>query len=195
MIQAANTTINKRIVLLLGAPFALGACAGSSSDYPSFSMPAAESEAGRVSVRFPEVAVPAPSQARLPTEPLPVELDARLAAIYASALRANTEFEGSAASTGRQAQAAKALGVNSDAWAIAELSFADLNTQFSKTQLALADVDMLAAQAEIESAEPDQREAIAQLRSELTAMHDAQAGILAAIGSDLEQPAQTAEEE
>ena len=195
MIQSANTSITKGIALLLCAPAALGACAGKSSDYPTFAMPVAESETGRVSMRFPEVTVPEPSQAKLPVEPLPLELEARLAAIYAGAMRANSAFEGSAKSTSKLALAAKGAGVNSDAWAIAELSLADLTTQFSATELALADVDMLAAQAVIESAEPEKLEAIAQLQSELIDLRNAQAGVIAAIGANLAQPAQTVENE
>lgn len=165
------------VLVLAGA---LGACA-SASDYPSFAIPTADNEAGRVVMRFPGVSVPEPVSAPAPSETLPTELDAYLAAISTRAKAASSAFSRNIDSARSLAVAASAGDTESDIWTNAQVRLADLTTFHSRTHIALADLDLLAAKAELSQGSPADRTAIEELRAELSRTLDGQAKALASI--------------
>ncbi len=180
---------------MLGLATALGGCA-SSTKYPSFAMPAgsqqADSEAGssqgRVAMRFPGVAVPeirADASAQDWSEELPVELDARLAAINARAMAAGRAFSAGLGPAQQLARIAAGSAVETDSWSTAQLRLADLTSHHSNAHLALAELDRLAATVELAASRPADATDIAELRTKLAQDVGEQARLLAQISAQL----------
>ena len=163
----------------------LSACA-SGSDYPSFSLPVSNTDAGRVSVRFPAVNVP-PIRPDLsqPASP-PAELDAALAGINARAEAANAAFASGLAPAQQLARVASMSDVESDTWSTAQLRVADLTSHHSAAHVALADLDMLTAAAELRANSKADLDALAQVKEALAQKVSQQARLLADINAQLD---------
>lgn len=176
----------KPIFACAGALF-LGACAGSSTNYPSFAIPTASEEAGRVAMQFPGVSVPEPRDAVAQPETLPAELDARLAAINNRAMVASKAFSANLSATRTLARSADSAPPDSDRWAEAQIRIADLTLHHNKTSLASAELDALAALAQTSQATPEETGQIAQLQSSLSGILTGQAQQLAEIAGQLDR--------
>lgn len=186
MILTTNLAKAKKGWAAIGLAAALSACA-TSTDYPDFTVPAASAEQGRVSMRFPGVAVPELRAPEAPQESLPPELDARLAAINVRAQSAMAAFSANAGAAERLAQATASSSVESDSWALAQVRLADLTTYHSRAHIALADLDELAAIAELSDGTSAEAADIASLRAELESAIGEQARALNAIAAALSQ--------
>ncbi|MEM7689721.1 MAG: hypothetical protein AAF291_11935 [Pseudomonadota bacterium] len=175
----------------LASVLTLSACAGSRADYPSFAIPTANEEAARVSMRFPGVEVPDVTQAPPPVEPLPAELDARLAAINRRAEAAANAFRADLDGAQSSARAGRASARESDAWANAQLRVADLTAHHSAAQLALADLDALAVTAQLGqsagTSTAKEGQMIAQLQTQLGQTVSEQARLLDQINAQLDR--------
>lgn len=181
----------------LGTAFALGAaatllgaCAAKDTVYPSFSRPVTSDTAGRVAERFPDVAVPTIRAAGTPVEPLPAELDARLAAINARAAASSNAFAADLEPLRALARAASQSSRESDAWTLAQLRLADITTHHSRAHLALADLDDLTARAQLARSSAQERAMIADLHATLSQTIDEQARALSQINAQLSPPRQ-----
>ena len=150
-------------------------------------MPAASEEAGRVSMRFEGVTVPELPDPGAIAEEMPAELDARLAAINARAANANAAFVASAEDAQQLAYAARGADIESDRWAEAQLSLADLTSLHSEGRLALADLDVLAASAQVADAQEADLNALADMQASLVSLLDDQARFLEGLNAQLEQ--------
>lgn len=170
---------------------ALGGCAGSSADYPSFSIPTSSAEAmgenNRVAMRFPGVESPEPIDVRKAIEPLPADIDARIAALDERASNAMAAFLDSAGAARRLADAARGAAITTDRWAAAQVSLADLSSHHSDASLALADLDLLAAQARTTLANADVIEKITEAQTRIAAKLSEQGQVLLAINSRLDR--------
>jgi len=172
---------------VLGVAVILGACAGADKEYPSFAIPTASEETGRVAMRFPAVNVPEPREARPAGEALPAELDARLAAINNRATVAANAFSGSVEGTSALAKAARPNSPESDSYSAALVRIADLASHHSTTQLALADLDQLAANAALSGSAAEESVMIDDLRSDLSRTVAQQSQLLADIAAQLDR--------
>jgi len=178
--------LHKTLFAVALAPTLLSACAGSNADYPSFAIPSADENAGRVSMRFPAVSVPTPADANAP-EAAPVELDAQLAAIEARAGNAGQRFDASVGSARQSIAAANGAPTDSDEWSLAQVEYADLASYHSAGRLALAELDLIASRARLADAKSDDLATIAQLQDALASTLNEQSRILAAFNADLEK--------
>lgn len=138
-------------------------------------------------MRFTDVAVPQTRTVHSDTRPLPAELDAALAAINARAVAANRAFSENLGPARQLAEVAARASIESDLWAKAQLSAADLTTYHSAAQLALADLDQLTATAALTQASAQDAADIAELQSGLEYTVSEQARALTAINAALER--------
>ena len=187
MIHLAKPTSTLAMAGLIAFGATLGGCAGAKENYPSFAIPKSSGEAGRISMRFPAFAVKDPADPGKGAEPLPEELDARLAAINARALKADEAFSADAPMTDRLTQAAALADESSEEWAEAQVSLASLTAHHGVGRLALAELDLIAANARIALAEPETIADIAALQDEIAARLDQQAQTLGAMSAKLER--------
>ena len=173
-----------RIAPALALVAVLSACS-TSTQYPSFAIPSASEKAGRVSMRFPGVAVPTKRVRQAQPESLPAELDARLAAINARAVTANTAFSNTLAPAQRLASLAASSPIESDTWSTAQIRLAALTTHHSAAHVALAQLDRLAATAELAGSPKGDRDASEQLRASRAETASEQARLLTQISARL----------
>lgn len=178
--------LHKTLFAVALAPTLLSACAGSKADYPSFAIPSADDETGRVSMRFPSVSVPETVQ-NVEPETVPLELEARLAAINAQATNAGRRFGAGVEGTRQAIAAASNAPTASDRWARAQVQYADLASHHSAGRLALAELDLLASWVRLADAGDDDLRTVSQLQTSLATELDEQARILAAFNADLER--------
>lgn len=116
----------------------LAACATSRDQYPSLAIRDVERAQGRFEpVASAPLAVP---EISVPTSGPPTQ---RLAALGSAADEAHAAFLASAPMATRRANAAAGAAVGSDAWALAQVALADLDSARSATAIALGDLDTL----------------------------------------------------
>jgi len=137
----AMAMIDRKTCLVAVALGMLAGCSGTGSDgYPSLAIRPVE----RVQGSFEPVAVQ-----QLDVPPVEVELtgslDARLATLVGQAEQAHRTFMAAAPKAEQQVTAARDAAVGSDAWAIAQVALADLDSARSEAAVALGDLDILHA--------------------------------------------------
>ncbi|MEM9085207.1 MAG: hypothetical protein AAGB23_04735 [Pseudomonadota bacterium] len=168
------------------AVLSLSACAGSSADYPGFSMPKPSEDGTRVAMRFPTVAVPDINQAREYDAPPVGDMSARMGAINARAAKASAAFDVSLAAARASTLAATGSQIESDEWAEAQIRLADLASHHSDGRMALADLDVIAAEARLAQTPEDDLLELMGLQDSLAASLDEQARVLAKLEADIE---------
>lgn len=104
---------------------------------------------------------PAPSPAATPAE-----LTARLEQLRLSASQAHARFNARRARTATLTGAARGAAVGSDAWAVATVAVADLESARSEAMVALGELDRLYAAERIDGGDGG---AIAAVRDQVTA--------------------------
>ena len=187
MIHTPHTLSRIAGLSLVAISVTLAGCAGAGDKYPSFAIPTPSEDVGRVSMQFPNVVVRDPIDAGTGAEPLPQELDARLAALSARALNASQSFGENAGATTQLIQAASTAAIESDAWTEAQVRLASLNSHYSDGRLALAELDILASNAHVTLATTDTIAEIAQVQDEVSARLKDQERILDELNAKLEQ--------
>ncbi len=139
------------LALVIGASLAASACA-KRSDFPSLARRPAERAYGSAQ----PVAAPTPdAQAPLPAD---ASIVARVAALTEQARKADAKFEARRASAERAVAAARGAAVGSDAWSVAQIALADLDSARSEGMVAMADLDRMlvaAAQAAVDGPRGD----------------------------------------
>ncbi len=164
--QRAKTSISAVVLATM-----LSACAATSDKYPS------------LAIRDFEAADPA--QAGTASDPATALSPARIAQVEKAlgvALEQSAAFNAKLQVVRPQVAAARGLGPSSNAWADAQIAYADLISHRSQTAIALADIDLILAeaaselvnverltaqQAEVAAKLADQDRALAQLRDQL----------------------------
>ena len=189
MIHTLFLSSKPRSVSVLGAAVLLGACASSSTDYPSFATPKPSEDGGRVAMRFPAVAVPDLRAVETPADSLPSELDAALAAINARAMAANSAFSANLDAAQALVSAAAGGAPEADEWTSVQIRLAELTSHHSAAQLAMADLDQLSARAELARSGPDKEAMISELQAVLSQTLGEQAQALANINAQFTSPA------
>lgn len=187
MIHALTPKIVFQTTCLSGALLALCACAGGSAQYPSFAVPTAKSEQGRVSLRFPDVAVPEIPASKIDQyqEAMPLELDVRLATIQARADKASAAFANKLGPTREWLATSANSEVGSPGWTEAQLRLADLTTHHSEARMALAELDVIAAQARLALAPAEEWADVAKVQADLARSLDEQAAVLDEVNAEV----------
>ena len=130
--------------LALPLSLCLGACAGTSDDYPSLAIRDVERVSGsfatpdRKTIAVPEV-----------DTDLSGPLDETLAALVASAETAHAQFEEIAPRARRQVEAARGAQPGTPAWASAEVALSELESARSQAAIPLGDIDTLYTAARV----------------------------------------------
>ncbi|RJY10092.1 hypothetical protein [Aurantiacibacter aquimixticola] len=149
----------------------LAGCAAPDGEYPSLAIRDAERITGTIE---PEPYVPPP--------PAPAVLS-RTEDLVDAARAAHGRFLAAVPEARRRANAAQGAGIGSEAWSVAQVAVAGLETHRGEVMISLADLDRLyvAASSEGEAIAPiaDDRAAVATLAEEEDAVI---AELLAAIG-------------
>lgn len=160
-------------MLPLAALLTLSGCAGQ-GDFPSLERRPAELalEAGAVPAPAPGriggsgvPALPAPDAA-VRQEAVPADLPARLEALRAAAREAHGRFMGKRARAGELMGAARGAAVGSEAWSVASVALADLESARSDAMISLGELDRLYAAERIDGGDGG---AIAAVRDQVTA--------------------------
>lgn len=161
-----------RIVLAGIAVLALDACSGARSRFPSLAQRPAERAYG--------TAMPVPGQPAPPAPPTVPQatLAARLVALGDQVREAHATFEGLRPSAERAVRSAEQSTPGAEAWSVAQVRLAELESARSQAMVALADLDRLlvvAAQAAVEGPDADLKavEAAMANASDLIAAEDA----------------------
>ena len=151
----------------------LAGCVGSSDRYPSLATRDAERAAGTFQPVNPVAATPAPASTATLSRVEQLLEDARLA---------HTEFLDATPSARTDVEAAIATGPEDNAWSIAQVSLADLDSHRSLAAIALSDLDLLYADATLEFSDREQiddaRSHVAAILSEEDATLDELRGLL-----------------
>jgi len=162
------------LFLLAAASLALTACASAKAGYPSLARRPIE----RISGSAP-VATPTDSPA--PAAPSPDALG-RLDAALAQAAGADARFHQREARARTLVSAARGAPIAGEAWAVASVAVADLESARSDAMIALADIDALFAKARVEGSDST---AISSGRDRVTALVASEDQVLAELRSAL----------
>lgn len=173
---------SKVLVPTLTLGFLLTGCA-SGGPYPSLDRRAVERQYGSAQPVTPPISGPAqPSPETAPDAPLLK----RLEGLRTRALAANREFESHEKAARRAVAAAAGAAVASEAWAVAHVELAQLDSARSNAMIALADLDsLLIAAAQEGAAGSGNLAAVTALRSEVTGWVSAQDTVLASLRGQL----------
>lgn len=140
------------LALLVLASLATTACSGDRGRYPSLARRPAERAYGSAM----------PVTAPTPESQAPIAPDAgtaaRVAALTDQAVKADAKFEARRASAERAVAAARGAAVGSEAWSVAQIAIADLDSARSEGMVAMADLDrmlVVAAQAAVDGPRAD----------------------------------------
>lgn len=147
----------------------LPACAADTANYPSLARRPAERAASNTPTAAPAPVATAPD----------AELPARLAALIEQAREADTRFASRRAEAERAVAAGGGAAPGSEAWAVASVALASLESARSDAMIALADLDQLYAAARIASS--GEWATIAAARDQVTAWIGEEDRILAAL--------------
>ena len=163
---------------LISAALALSGCSTNGS-YPSLQRRAAE--------RSYDAATPAPATADQGLGRLDAALATRLDILRQQALAANESFQGQVSTATRTVNAAQGAPVASDAWSVAQIALAQLESKRSAAMIALADLDTLLVSAEKANAEMPSADlpAVRKVRDEVTGWIASQDATLAQLRGKL----------
>ena len=162
----------KRVAVLV--PIALlAACKTADDSYPSLAIRPAERATGTL----------VPVEPYVPP-PTPPAVGNRLAQLSAQVTSAHATFQQEAPKARSAVSAARGSGPGSEAWSVAQVAIAELESSRSKAMIALADLDRLYVDASVEGGELTRiaairDAAIAQVEEENRTIN----GLLGALGS------------
>ncbi|MFM5907579.1 MAG: hypothetical protein ACKOPO_08345 [Novosphingobium sp.] len=145
------------------ATFAIGAClllsaCGSAAGYPDLARRPAE--------RISGTAQPVPPPVVAPPPPLSPETQARLGQLVERARSAHMAFTAGKAQADRLSSAARGAAVSSEAWVVATVALAELESRRSEAMISLAELDSLYVREKIDGGDGV---AIAAARDQVTA--------------------------
>ncbi|WP_225204778.1 hypothetical protein [Novosphingobium huizhouense] len=157
---------HRGVALLVLAALATSACSADRSRFPSLARRPAERAYGSAQ----PVAAAVPDA----TQPLPADASvvARVAALREQARKADARFESRRPGAERAVAAARGAGVGSEAWSVAQIAIADLDSARSEGMVAMADLDrmlVVATQAAVDGPHAD-LDAIAPAHAEVDAL-------------------------
>jgi len=177
-----NISAIARLIVLSSA--GLTACAAPPGKYPDFAIPE-PAENGRVSGTlspFEEGSIPDPGQS---AEPLPEQLDERIAALNTAGEEAQRAFAQASAQAARLVEAARGADPQSESWMRAQVALADLTAHRSRTSLALADIDLISSRAQVNVPSQDAARSIADAQTRLAGYLAEQSRILTQLFENL----------
>ncbi len=148
------------LFLLVTAPLALTACASAKAGYPSLARRPIERISGSAPVAAPTDTAAAPAAPG-------AEVLSRVDAAQAQAASADARFHQREARARTLVSAARGAPLAGEAWAVATVAVADLESARSDAMIALADIDALFAKARIEGSDTA---AISDARDRVTAL-------------------------
>ncbi len=151
----------------------LAGCSTSASDYPSLSIRNEERVTGVFDPVEAEPYVTTP-----PTE----ELTGRVDQLRAMALAANTRFQDATKKAHTPVARAQGAEEGTEAWSLAQIAIAELESSRSDAMIALADLDRLFVDAELDAV---QSEKVKQARDEIEQIVHTQDEVIAAFFSEL----------
>lgn len=157
-------------LITLNSAWLLGACASTGDRYPSLAIRDVE----RVEGSFD---APGETQQITPT-PLPADTLQRIAQLRAEAADAHEAFVAMVPATRNALAAAQGTSRDSNAYASAQIAYADLESARSRAALALGEIDVIYIDATLAFAE---REAITEARTLVAAMINEEDRTLAAL--------------
>lgn len=158
MTSVMTSPFRPGLAAALGASLALSACSGATG-YPSLAKRPAERISGTAQPATPPPVVTAPP-------PLSPEMQARLAQLVERARAAHTAFSGGKAKADRLSSAARGAAVSSEAWVVATVALAELESRRSEAMISLAELDSLYAREKVDGGDGV---AIAAARDQVTA--------------------------
>lgn len=164
---------------LLLSVLVLGGCATASADrFPSLARREAERFAGSAQPVAPD---PRPTI-------VPAATGSRLTLLRQRAGEAHREFEQRRAGAASLTRAAQGSAVATEAWAVAQVALADLESSRSEAMIALADLDALyvaAAEAAAATGGSAELDAVAAVRDEVSGWIGAEDSVLNGLRSQL----------
>ena len=155
------------------AVFSAG-CTSTGADYPSLAIRDAE----RISAEVPAPTLPEAA------EPIPASILAEVKAALAKAERAHANFTARTPAVRNTIEAARGSAVGSDRWAGAQVALSELDSLRASTAIALGELDLLYAARAVEL---ERRDAIAEVRDDLTTILARQDAVLASLKPILSQ--------
>ena len=168
--RMARTLSLAKTVPPIVVALALTACTADRDRFPSLERRPAERAFGVAQPVAPaprtDIAAPAPSDASLP---------ARIAALREQARKAATLFDSRLPAAQRLASAARGAAIGSEAWSVAQVALADLDSARSQGMVAMADLDRLLIAAAQKEAEGDPSD-IAAVKAAQSGVNDTLAG-------------------
>lgn len=150
-----------------------GGCASASGDYPSLAFRDGERWAGTFDVAEAEPYVP---------EPPAAETVERTVQLAREARSAHDEFLAAAPEAERQTFAAQSAGVGSEAWSVAQVALANLESRRSRAMIALADLDRIYVDT---STAGEAIAPIADVRGEVAALIDTENALITRLAARL----------
>ncbi|KLI64035.1 hypothetical protein AAV99_06685 [Aurantiacibacter marinus] len=145
----------------------LAACASPAEEYPSLAIRDSERLTGSMAAAEPQPYIPPPPSASA--------LD-QVEQLAATARAAHAAFLAAAPAARRLAGTAGAGRVGSEAWALAQVAIADLETRRSLTMIALADLDRIYVDT---SSAGEAIAPVAQIQTQIAAMVEQENAIIA----------------
>lgn len=163
-------------LLLASATLALGACASNEGAYPSLAKRPAE----RITATWPPPPPP-PLPAPVPLDPAMVS---RLDGLLAQVSGADSRFSAKIARARSLVGASRKTAMGSEAWSVASVAIAELESARAEAMVAMAQLDSIYADARTEGRDVSQIEAT---RQKALAIIAAQDGVLDSLKGSLER--------
>ncbi len=163
-------------LLLVAATLALSACSTREGAYPSLIKRPAE----RITATWPP-APPSPPPAPVPLDP---EKASRLDGLLAQVTAADGRFSGKIARARPLVGAARKAAMGSEAWSVASVAIAELESARAEAMMAMAQLDSIYADARTEGRDVSEIEAT---RQQALAIIAAQDGVLDSLKGALER--------
>lgn len=153
-----NSHFRSTLAAALCSCLLLSAC-GSAAGYPSLAKRPSERISGTAQPSAPAPTPPAPA-------PLSPEMEARLAQLVDRARAAHSAFTSGKAKADRLTGAARGAAVSSEAWVVATVALAELESRRSEAMISLAELDSLYAREKVDGGDGV---SIAAARDQVTA--------------------------
>jgi hypothetical protein len=164
------------IALSLG--LAISGCASADGKYPSLALRDAERANGQFEPVAPVAGLDVP-QVELDFDGT---LEEYLSQLQSRARAANARFSSASTATRAQVRAARGASLESNAWGVAQIGLASLDTHRSETGIILADLDALFVAAKVQN---EDTIAIATVREEILSLIERQDALLSTLRGQL----------
>jgi hypothetical protein len=164
------------IALSLG--LAVNGCASVDGKYPSLALRDAERANGQFEPVAPVAGLDVP-QVQLDFDGT---LEEYLSQLQSRARAANARFSSASSATRAQVRAARGASLESNAWGVAQIGLASLDTHRSETGIILADLDTLFVAAKVQN---EDTAAIVAVREETLALIERQDALLSTLRGQL----------